>query len=702
MNWRDCHWLQVMDMADDSAFEFFFRALRAEVTDRAAGVGADDGPDFKENALTDYIIHEFLEEYGVTENAEVCYFERDHPRGKAKANGFAINEDGDELHIFTTILVDRDQPQSVTKDLLESAASRAVRFFEQAAAGGYDGLEQASDQYSFATSVRDAVPTLTKVRLFIVTDGIASQHRFKIPSSRRIAIETEVWDARRLFRSGQSTRTRPDIAVDVEDLAGALLPCLPMPQPASDYMAYLTMFPAQLLHRIYDEYGPRVLEYNVRSFLQSKGKVNSAIRKTLREEPHHFFAFNNGLATTVDSVEIESSGDGVLRIRKLNGFQIVNGGQTTASIHRAIKDDRADLSNVLVPVKITVVASENLAAMVERISLSANSQNAVTMADFSANHPFHVEIERLANSTWMPGEQGKWFYERARGGYQVARLRDATTPAQRKRFEEITPPARKFVKTDLAKYIAVWEQLPHQASRGAQKNFIAFHSWIHGLGDRWKPDVDWYKSLIAKAILFKHIERVVRQAGFSAYKANITAYTVAYLAWAARGRFDFLTVWAHQAVSPALDQLLRLWVESINAAIRESAGGRNVTEWAKKEDCWSAVRTLQLPFPHGDPPEFSGQPAVASTDLAKAAVAPVDRHNVARCVAVDGATWFRIQAWGRQTGKLSSWDAGVALSLAGLASEGWVKEPTRKQAARGVLILQTALEHGLLEDPGGV
>ncbi len=199
-----------------------------------------------------------------------------------------------------------------------------------------------------------------------------------------------------------------------------VLPC----HALEDYLSYLMIMPAEILYRIYDEYGPRLLEFNVRSFLQAKGKVNKGIRDTLKQEPDRFMAYNNGISATADSLQVVRNDDGQLAIKTITGLQIVNGGQTTASLHRAKKIDKADISAVFVPAKITILLKpEKLEEIVPKISLYANSQNVIQVADFSANHSFHIEIERLSTTVWCPGEQGRWFYERARGQYQVAKSR---------------------------------------------------------------------------------------------------------------------------------------------------------------------------------------------------------------------------------------------------------------------------------------
>jgi hypothetical protein len=241
--------------------------------------------------------------------------------------------------------------------------------------------------------------------------------------------------------------------------------------------------------------------------------------------------------------------------------------------------------------------------MVPKISLFANSQNIIQAADFSANHPFHIAIERLSKVIWCPGERGRWFYERARGQYQVVKSRECLTAAQKRKFEEKTPPPRKFTKTELAKYLNSWDQLPHIVSKGAQKNFINYSLRLQEYDNDWRPDESFYRELIAKAILFKTVVRIVKQRKFSAYKANVITYLIAYLAYRYSSSFNLLYIWENQKISVELENLLVLWSGKIYMAIINTAHGRNVTEWCKKEECWHAIRNLDLPAHELVPPE---------------------------------------------------------------------------------------------------
>jgi len=344
-----------------------------------------------------------------------------------------------------------------------------------------------------------------------------------------------------------------------------------------------------------------------------------------------------------------------------------------------------------------VVQPDKLEEMVRLVSLYANSQNVIQIADFSANDPYHVEIERLSNVIWCPGGQGRWFYERARGQYQVAKARDGSTPATMKRFNEKTPSHRKFTKTELAKYLNSWSQRPDLVSFGAQKNFEHFMQALKAnQRSDWVPDETYYKELVAKTILFKSAQRVVKQAHFPAYQANVLTYLVAYLSWRTGGRLGWESIWTRQALSEQLLALLAQWARDIDNALRSSAGGRMVSEWAKKEACWEAIRGINLPLPDPLPPEMASISIRAMQEgdavYESEHLTPEDYQNIARCKEVSGEEWLRIHAWGRKSGKLQRWQVGIAHTLAGYAANGWDKGPSAKQARQGVVIVKLSAE----------
>ena len=669
----------------------FAERLIFDVRDRAMGGGLSGRTNFRENAFTEIVV-EFLSEIGMVENGQVCHCETRVGRGIGKVSGFGFNDDEDTLEVFTSVFFDSGTAGTLPSDEIRKGAERAARFVEACFRGIHKDMEVASDAHSMASRIYELQESLDRIRIFVLSDGVTKLKQLDATEINGIPVKFEIWDIERLFRGMQSGRPQDEIEIDFEEMFGEAVPCLMLPQPPSDYTAYLAILSGDMIHRLYDEHGSRLLELNVRSFLQARGKVNRGIRDTLRDEPERFMAYNNGISITVNELTTIVLPDGRPAIKSARGFQIVNGGQTTASIHRAKKQDGADISSVFVPAKITTISREAMGQLVPKISQYANAQNVIQMADFSANDPFHVEIERLSQAIWSPGEQGRWFYERARGQYQVAKARFGTTRARTRRFNEQTPPARKFTKTDLTKFLNCWNQKPDLVSRGAQKNFDVFMQELRvGKGTDWLPDESYYKLLIAKAILYKAVARIVRQEQFAAYRANIVAYLIAYTSSRTGGQIDMDLIWQKQALSREFEELLRSWSYSIDEAIRNTTEGRNVTEWCKKEDCWKSIRKLTLPLSNPIPLELKGRTEQGASRAAR--LTSADYENIADCKKLNGEQWLKIHAWGVRTGLLKPWQCGIAQTLAGYAANEWDREPSHKQAKQGVAILENAKQH---------
>src|SRR5690606_28553695 len=274
--------------------------------------------------------------------------------------------------------------------------------------------------------------------------------------------------------------------IDFND-AGYIIPCIVNQTENSDYQSWLAIIPGIALADIYEQYGARLLEQNVRSFLQFTGKINKGIRKTILDDQHMFMAFNNGIAATAEEVSITTLSDNQgYAIANVKDFQIVNGGQTTASIYHTWKRDKVDISNVFVPVKLTIVKNrENFSEIVGRIAEYANTQNKVSASDLSSNKENHVLFEKLSRTIWAPpisGEshQTRWFFERSRGQYRNERARNGITPSKRKQFDKQNPRGQMFTKELMAKYINTYEEVyngkrlvigPHIVVRGSQKNY---------------------------------------------------------------------------------------------------------------------------------------------------------------------------------------------------------------------------------------
>jgi hypothetical protein len=404
-----------------------------------------------------------------------------------------------------------------------------------------------TDAGDLAHRIYELQDRIEVLRVVVLSDGMTGLKSLDLKNAKDgTRVLVDLYGIERLHRLLGQGLTRDDIELDLLAETGAALPCLKATADGADYDAYMAAIPASVLADVYEKYGTRLLELNVRAFLGVRGRksVNAGLRQTIVEQPKRFLAYNNGIVATAEEIEVSTDGRGNLAIRSLNGLQIVNGGQTTASLHRARKRDKASLENITVPVKIIRASSENLDEMVAAVSRSTNSQNTVQPADFSANDPFHTTVETLANNMWLPDQRGRWFYERARGSYGAAEYKSSFRASERRRFASETPKDRRFSKTDLAKYLNAWNGLPHQVSFGNQKNFQSFmQAMKEQYPDGYVPDEEWFRMFIAKAILFRATQAIVKAQKFPAYQANIVAYTVAYISWKSGGRIDFERVW---------------------------------------------------------------------------------------------------------------------------------------------------------------
>ncbi|MFS2206521.1 AIPR family protein, partial [Variovorax sp. Varisp36] len=318
--------------------------------------------------------------------------------------------------------------------------------------------------------------------------------------------------------------------------------------------------------------------------------------------------YNNGIVIVADEMLFSELSDGSSGISWLKGMQIVNGGQTTASIYFAKrKHSDIDLRRVRVPAKIIVMREPDKAkedALVADISRFANSQNAVRQSDLSANKPFHVEIEKLSMRVYCPDGVGRWFYERAAGSYKTFLAREGTTPATLRKLKESIPPARRLTKTDLAKYISAWDMKPDIVSLGSQKNFDRFMLTLTSLDGSEPPPATPadYKAMIAKAKLYKDVQKHLRPM-FPAFQANVTAYTVSLLAQQLGGLIDLDRIWNRQGASPELLDQTGVWAKEVNEVLHRTADGRMISEWAKKPECRAAVLSASYSAPTAGIPE---------------------------------------------------------------------------------------------------
>jgi hypothetical protein len=568
-----------------------------------------DGSPFAEMVFSD-IVMQHMAEIGMTFEPVVCHYQGQFSNGMLRLSGYAMSDDADQLDLFVSLYEGVDALTAIPDVQTKTAVEQCLRFLSLCAQGKMASkLDESSDVRSLANSLQEIYNGLEQIRVFVLTDKVAKAKSFKTREIGGKSVRLEVMDIERLHRHWSEGKPRDELCVDFAEVSGSPLPCVFVPGDKDDYDYALTAIPGEALRFLYEKFGARLLEANVRSFLSVKGKgVNAGIQNTLRNAPNRFMAYNNGIVIVADEMRLGKTLDGSTGVAWIKGMQIVNGGQTTASVYFAKKKfPSLELERVRVAAKIIIMRTQDPVqeeALISDISRFANSQNAVRQSDLSANKPFHIEVEKLSLSVYCPDGVGRWFYERAAGSYNTLLIREGTTPAKLRTLKEAIPPARRITKTDLAKYINAWDKLPDIVSLGSQKNFDKFMSSMAGSegSEMLLPTVVDFKAMIAKARIFKDTQKLVRPM-FQAFQANVAAYVVSVLSDRLGDRMDLDRIWLRQSISPELTSQIAVWSKEVNEVLHRTAGGRMISEWAKKPECRDAVLAATFSKPDANIPE---------------------------------------------------------------------------------------------------
>lgn len=569
-----------------------------------------------------------------------------------EVSGYSLSDDLEDLAILVSVFKQSPNLETTTTAEIDTAINRAMGFLAKVRMELLKTVEESTPAFDMIMEISEAFTEIRKARIIVITDGLAVIKEREPLSWYKREVLIEVWDMRRLYQLSTSGKPQESIDIDFVKEFGEAIPCLASPVFDSNLQAHLAILPGAVLAEIYEKYGGRLLERNVRAFLQARGKVNIGIRRTILEEPERFLAYNNGISATASGIDFVTLPNGGVGISLVRDLQIVNGGQTTASIHHVAKRDRerarVDLSRLFVQAKLTVVPASKLDEIVPLISRYANSQNKVNEADFEANSPYHVAIENYSRRVWAPAKTGEprmthWFYERARGQYADALSREIT-PAKKRDFKLINPLAQKFTKTDLARFVNCWNQLPHIASQGAEKNFRYF-TIEKAKGNQEQVTQKGFEAVVGMAILYRQTERIVTQRAYGGYRANTVAYTISLLSKLLESKLDFERIWIDQMIDGDLAEFIGELSELVRAVIVAAPGNGNVTEWCKKRECWNAVSAISIPVP-----QFSHSEVLFRTyehhdagdailNLLSQADHPLDRSSIMRELRLGNKEW---------------------------------------------------------------
>ena len=601
---------------------------------------------------------EYLEEAGETEGARSCREIKENSIGNRlhKINGYAISEGYETIDLFITVYKGTTNLVRLYADDIKSAVNLSTRFLYNILGGKIEGIEETAPVFDFVNTINKIAKDLVRVNIYILSDVLIPYDPPKQTEFKEILIQYHLRDIEYLYRIHALGSGRKPIEIVFKKDYGGSIPCLATFIENKDYSSYLAIIQGEVLANIYREYGARLLEQNVRTFLQFRGKINKGIRDTILKEPHMFMAYNNGISATAESIELDANSNAIISIKD---FQIVNGGQTTASIfqtRRKFKD--ANLQSVSVQLKLTVIKeASQKAEIVSRISRYANTQNKVSESDLTSNHPFHIEVETFSRKIWAPPLSGKnqtrWFYERARGQYNDE-LSKIDSVKKKRIWQNRNPKQQKFAKEDLARFYNAWNKKAWWVVRGRQRNFVEFMKGVDNI------DVDqiFYEDLIAKAILFRTSEKLygrgIKAIGDLRY--IVVPYAVSWLSHNVDENLNLLKIWENQLFPNKLQELLFITLKKVDSFMRKTAPGGLIGEWAKKEDCWLKLKQTNLEidtsnlFPYLYTKEEKNERYKQGITLTEE-----DRNYLEESlkdIGQDG--WIKLGQWGKATGEFNS------------------------------------------------
>ena len=519
-----------------------------------------------------------------------------------EVHGYDFDEERKILSLLVHHFFQEEVIQTITRNTINTKFKRLKSFFIKCTDSVYQKMEETSEAYSMAYNIYQyhINNNIEKVRLIILTDGKATRNLIELPSEvidYKIEIEFRVIDIEYLYKIYLSESTNTGFEIDVD------LPCLKINTQSDGYESYLSFLPGSFIAEIYNKFGQKLFEQNVRTFLQFRGNVNKGLRNTISYSPEMFFAYNNGITAIASSVELDKT---KMHIRKIRDFQIVNGGQTTSAIYAAQKKSKADISAVAVQMKLSVVKNkEKQDEFVSKIAEYANTQNKVNKSDFFSNSPFHKEMKNYSKRIWasaIGGSQRRthWYYERVRGEYlnEQAYL----TKAERKKFQLENPKQQLFDKTFLSKSENAWMQKPDVVSKGAQ---YCFSEFAKNITEKLEKDnlaitESYFKEIVARVILFRSVEKMVSNSIWydGGFRAQTVAYTISYLSFIVQKTNAYLSfdlIWENQCLPNKLVKILESISEAIyNKITTPPEGFANISQWAKQDYCWQSVKKFEM------------------------------------------------------------------------------------------------------------
>lgn len=584
-----------------------------------------DGTGYSDSLLLDNILSDLLEAKLIdSEDINNCFYSADLDGLSLKVDAYCVNETGERLQLFlineeaTSKFVSEEDLLITTQSRYQEIFNRSYNFLKKAMKKHID-VQDSDPSYFLIEQLKSSnfINQIDTVEIFLISptltvniknDKIIGLKKIRIGDNeiktvytdskknkqeKNILVSFTLIDLNFLYNISLSKGNEYALEVDFEDVFGAQVQVLKAAE-TNDFESYLCVLPASGISSLYRRYSSRLLEKNVRSFLQFRG-VNAGMRKTIRETPEKFIAYNNGLTITATNREMETI-DGKLYLKSLTDFQIVNGGQTTASLFFSNKD-KLDISDINLMAKINIAKNlndEDLNSLISNISLYSNSQSKVSRVDLRSRDPKMDRIKKLSDTVPTPTGT-KWFFEKSKGEFSTRkRLRGP-------KIEKDYPKKVRLSKTDIGKYHTSWGDQPWLVKKGGEKVFRTFMENLNGEGNFNKNieiDRTFYEELIAKAILFRELEVLhgVRNNAIGQLRSAVVPYTIAVLYHMFGGtvkreaKFNLEKLWRKQGLDDTLKVFLKSLMELLYILIEKYKSSTDISENTKKKELWEVIK----------------------------------------------------------------------------------------------------------------
>ncbi len=516
-------------------------------------------------------------------------------------HGYDISRNGQTVSLFYILYNAKPDTEMIPAADYNKAIARLQGYYKEALRGLYHDLSSDSPDYALAKYICTMDDEVVTVRLSVITNGIVKNQEVKKCTIYNKNIQIDCWDIKKLYINLHSGLDHIPVIVDFQKEYPYKIPYIEMAATKENYRCILAMLPGQFIYEIYERYNTDLLQNNVRYFLGFKGKgktnANIGILDTLKTSPHMFLAYNNGITATATDVAVNTTDGKTGTLELINDLQILNGGQTTASIFFAKRlHPEIDLSEVFVQIKI-IVLNENAYDMIADITKYSNSQSKIKYADFSSNNRFNVKFQEISRTLYAPDKMKNnnlthWYYERVRGQYDIDRKKYPGVDNELY-FEKINPKNQKIKKEVMAKLWFCWKQEPHRAMIGGQKCYEDFMDCA--VKEGIIPDELYFKQTVALMIIYNYMNHAILSRKYGGVRLAVICYSMAMLSMLTVKKLDLVKIWDEQDISiPLKDFIDELAPQIKDFFYRNVSDPSMLLNWCRKQETWKRMSTASF------------------------------------------------------------------------------------------------------------